>query len=167
MKVFVIIPAAGLGTRMAPAGKKVAASKQLFEISGAPILIHTLRAFARHPQQTIDIVAILAAIGNLPTNSPQLAWAQVRDYFPPKCEVTHTSTKVCVVKAIWLFCDRCGLHLWVANQACTVRWGLVMKRLSNVAWWWIARQQYRFRHRIARKDDDGDWRIHLTCTNRR
>ena len=58
MKVFVIIPAAGLGTRMARAGKKVAASKQLFEISGAPILIHTLRAFARHPQVSQIVVAL-------------------------------------------------------------------------------------------------------------
>ena len=28
-------------------------------------------------------------------------------------------------------------------------------------------QQYRFRHRIAQKDDDGDWYIRLTCDNRR
>ena len=49
MKVFVIIPAAGLGTRMA-AGKRTgqAPSKQFTEIGGTPILIHTLRKFARH-----------------------------------------------------------------------------------------------------------------------
>jgi len=51
MKVFVIIPAAGLGTRMAPAAsktksKKTAVSKQFTEIGGAPILVHTLRRFA-------------------------------------------------------------------------------------------------------------------------
>lgn len=57
MKVIVIIPAAGLGTRMAPAGKKVA-SKQFLEINGAPILIHTLRAFARHPQVDQIMVAL-------------------------------------------------------------------------------------------------------------
>ena len=48
MKVFVIIPAAGLGTRMA-AGKRsghAAPSKQFTELGGAPILIHTLRKFA-------------------------------------------------------------------------------------------------------------------------
>jgi len=51
MKVFVIIPAAGLGTRMGglTAGAKpvrvTAASKQFAEIGGAPILIHTLRKF--------------------------------------------------------------------------------------------------------------------------
>jgi len=49
MKVFVILPAAGLGTRMAPLaapGKKSAPSKQFTELSGTPILIHTLRRFA-------------------------------------------------------------------------------------------------------------------------
>jgi len=52
MKVVVIIPAAGLGTRMAPMpvgakGKqKAAPSKQFTELGGTPILIHTLRKFA-------------------------------------------------------------------------------------------------------------------------
>src|SRR5271156_1022941 len=52
MKVVVIIPAAGLGTRMAPipAGsiskqKKASPSKQFTELGGTPILIHTLRKF--------------------------------------------------------------------------------------------------------------------------
>jgi 2-C-methyl-D-erythritol 4-phosphate cytidylyltransferase len=52
MKVVVIIPAAGLGTRMAPmpvgarAQQKKAPSKQFTELGGTPILIHTLRKFA-------------------------------------------------------------------------------------------------------------------------
>ena len=51
MKVVVIIPAAGLGTRMAPMpgvkGKhKAPPSKQFTELAGTPILIHTLRQFA-------------------------------------------------------------------------------------------------------------------------
>jgi 2-C-methyl-D-erythritol 4-phosphate cytidylyltransferase len=51
MKVVVIIPAAGLGTRMAPvpAGDKAKSappSKQFTELGGTPILIHTLRKFA-------------------------------------------------------------------------------------------------------------------------
>jgi 2-C-methyl-D-erythritol 4-phosphate cytidylyltransferase len=53
MKVIVIIPAAGLGTRMAPVpvgaqtrGKKSPPSKQFTELGGTPILIHTLRKFA-------------------------------------------------------------------------------------------------------------------------
>jgi 2-C-methyl-D-erythritol 4-phosphate cytidylyltransferase len=52
MKVTVIIPAAGLGTRMAPAAKdkKPAASKQFTELKGKPILIRTLSKFASHPE---------------------------------------------------------------------------------------------------------------------
>lgn len=53
MKVTVIIPAAGLGTRMAPMlvgakdkQKKPLPSKQFTELGGRPILIHTLRKFA-------------------------------------------------------------------------------------------------------------------------
>src|SRR5580698_6764135 len=53
MKVVVIIPAAGLGTRMAPMPvgatgnqKKTPLSKQFTELGGTPILIHTLRKFA-------------------------------------------------------------------------------------------------------------------------
>jgi 2-C-methyl-D-erythritol 4-phosphate cytidylyltransferase len=53
MKVVVIIPAAGLGTRMAPVSagskgksKKAPPSKQFTELGGTPILIHTLRKFA-------------------------------------------------------------------------------------------------------------------------
>jgi 2-C-methyl-D-erythritol 4-phosphate cytidylyltransferase len=51
MKVFVIIPAAGLGTRMLGAGagktQKPGPSKQFTELSGTPILIHTVRQFMR------------------------------------------------------------------------------------------------------------------------
>lgn len=53
MNVLVIIPAAGLGTRMAAAsGARVvpSASKQFTELDGVPILIHTLRKFAASPQ---------------------------------------------------------------------------------------------------------------------
>ena len=57
MKVTVIIPAAGLGTRMAPAGKGTP-SKQFFELNGTPILIHTLRVFARNKQVTHIVVAL-------------------------------------------------------------------------------------------------------------
>jgi len=53
MKVIVIIPAAGLGTRMAPMPsakdikeKKPHPSKQFNDLAGTPILIHTLRKFA-------------------------------------------------------------------------------------------------------------------------
>ncbi len=53
MKVIVIIPAAGLGTRMAPMPsamdakiKKPHPTKQFTELAGTPVLIHTLRRFA-------------------------------------------------------------------------------------------------------------------------
>ncbi len=53
MKVIVIIPAAGFGTRMAPVPvgakgkeKKTLPSKQFTELGGTPILIHSLRKFA-------------------------------------------------------------------------------------------------------------------------
>ncbi|HWG48884.1 MAG TPA: 2-C-methyl-D-erythritol 4-phosphate cytidylyltransferase [Candidatus Acidoferrales bacterium] len=58
MKIIVIIPAAGLGTRMAPPGKKGVPTKQFFEINGTPILIHTLRVFARNKQVTHIVVAL-------------------------------------------------------------------------------------------------------------
>src|SRR5712691_2418951 len=64
MKVVVIIPAAGLGTRMAPVsdakGKKPAASKQFFELGGTPVLIHTLRKFAASPEVAEIYVALRA-----------------------------------------------------------------------------------------------------------
>jgi len=61
MKVVVIIPAAGLGTRMAAApsskGKK-APSKQFAELGGTPILIHTLRKFAASSEVSEIFVAL-------------------------------------------------------------------------------------------------------------
>jgi 2-C-methyl-D-erythritol 4-phosphate cytidylyltransferase len=64
MKVVVIIPAAGLGTRMAAApstrGKKPAPSKQFAELAGTPILLHTLRKFAASPQVTEIYIALRA-----------------------------------------------------------------------------------------------------------
>ncbi len=53
MKVIVIIPAAGLGTRMVGAAKdaaKPALSKQFAELGGVPIIIRTLRRFAELPE---------------------------------------------------------------------------------------------------------------------
>lgn len=62
MKVVVIIPAAGLGTRMASApsakGKKPSASKQFTDLGGTPILIHTLRRFAASPEVSGVYVAL-------------------------------------------------------------------------------------------------------------
>jgi 2-C-methyl-D-erythritol 4-phosphate cytidylyltransferase len=64
MKVIVIIPAAGLGTRMSPVseakGKKRAASKQFFELGGTPVLIHTLRKFAASHEISEIYIALRA-----------------------------------------------------------------------------------------------------------
>jgi 2-C-methyl-D-erythritol 4-phosphate cytidylyltransferase len=59
MNVFVIIPAAGLGTRMSAGAKKGSRpSKQFTELAGAPILIHTLRKFAACSQVSEICVAL-------------------------------------------------------------------------------------------------------------
>jgi 2-C-methyl-D-erythritol 4-phosphate cytidylyltransferase len=60
MKVVVIIPAAGLGTRMAPAGavRVKTPSKQFTELGGTPILVHTLRKFAASPLVSEIFVAL-------------------------------------------------------------------------------------------------------------
>jgi 2-C-methyl-D-erythritol 4-phosphate cytidylyltransferase len=60
MRVFVILPAAGLGTRMAT-GHSVPAPKQFLELGGVPVLIRTLRAFAAVPEVTDLIVAVRAS----------------------------------------------------------------------------------------------------------
>jgi len=65
MKVFAIIPAAGLGTRMGAAhvGQAPPRSKQFLELDGVPILIHTLRKFAAAPQ--IDSIWIAMRKGEI------------------------------------------------------------------------------------------------------
>jgi 2-C-methyl-D-erythritol 4-phosphate cytidylyltransferase len=45
MRVFVILPAAGLGTRMVASGVAGATPKQFMEVGGVPILVHSVRAF--------------------------------------------------------------------------------------------------------------------------
>jgi 2-C-methyl-D-erythritol 4-phosphate cytidylyltransferase len=67
MKVFAILPAAGLGTRMAgppaknPSEQNAAAGappKQFLALGGVPILIHSLRAFAAVGRVTAIYVAV-------------------------------------------------------------------------------------------------------------
>jgi 2-C-methyl-D-erythritol 4-phosphate cytidylyltransferase len=62
MKVVAIIPAAGLGTRMAFApssrGQKLPASKQFLELKGVPVLVRTLRQFSASPEVTEIVVAL-------------------------------------------------------------------------------------------------------------
>jgi 2-C-methyl-D-erythritol 4-phosphate cytidylyltransferase len=68
MQVFVILPAAGLGTRMA--GPQ---PKQFLSLDGIPILIHSLRAFAAVPR----ITAIYVAVRKTETERVQ---AQIEEY---------------------------------------------------------------------------------------
>jgi 2-C-methyl-D-erythritol 4-phosphate cytidylyltransferase len=61
MKVIVIIPAAGLGTRMVAAQEKAskpAATKQFIELAGVPVLLRTLSNFARNQQITEIRIAL-------------------------------------------------------------------------------------------------------------
>ncbi len=53
MQVFAILPAAGVGTRMA-----ASQPKQFLELNGLPILIHSLRAFAAARRVTAIYVAV-------------------------------------------------------------------------------------------------------------
>lgn len=57
MKVSVILPAAGLGTRM---GREKAGTsrKQFMLLDGAPILLHTIRKFLRCPSVSEIVVAL-------------------------------------------------------------------------------------------------------------
>ena len=56
MAVFVILPAAGLGTRMAAASGS--APKQFLSLGGVPLLIHSLRTFLAVPRITGIYVAV-------------------------------------------------------------------------------------------------------------
>lgn len=59
MKVSVILPAAGLGTRMGRE-KSGVSRKQFMLLEGAPILIHTIRKFLRCPVVTEIVIALRA-----------------------------------------------------------------------------------------------------------
>jgi 2-C-methyl-D-erythritol 4-phosphate cytidylyltransferase len=59
MKVSVILPAAGLGTRMGRE-KSGTSRKQFMLLEGAPILVHTIRKFLQCPSVSEIIVALRA-----------------------------------------------------------------------------------------------------------
>jgi 2-C-methyl-D-erythritol 4-phosphate cytidylyltransferase len=59
MRVSVILPAAGLGTRMGRE-KSGTSRKQFMLLEGAPILIHTIRKFLRCPSVAEIVVALRA-----------------------------------------------------------------------------------------------------------
>ena len=60
MKVSVIIPAAGLGTRMGRTApeKEGISRKQFMLLSGSPILVHTIRKFVSAPSVAEIVVAL-------------------------------------------------------------------------------------------------------------
>ncbi len=58
MRVVVIIPAAGLGSRMAGPATGKAPAKQFTELNGVPVLIHTLRKFAAAADVNEIVVAL-------------------------------------------------------------------------------------------------------------
>jgi 2-C-methyl-D-erythritol 4-phosphate cytidylyltransferase len=62
MKVTVILPAAGLGTRMGRTVPEKAGTsrKQFMLLEGSPILLHTIRKFASTPAVTEIVVALRA-----------------------------------------------------------------------------------------------------------
>lgn len=60
MRVIVILPAAGLGTRMASGHGTSQSPKQFLELGGIPVLVHTLRAFAAVPAVAQMYVAVRA-----------------------------------------------------------------------------------------------------------
>ncbi len=89
MKVVAIIPAAGLGTRMAAAENAPRAvigktpSKQFTELLGTPILIHTLRRFVSSPYVQEIYVALRQAEA---------------ENFRPRLEKEHFSKKIFLVE---------------------------------------------------------------------
>ncbi|HZY72586.1 MAG TPA: 2-C-methyl-D-erythritol 4-phosphate cytidylyltransferase [Edaphobacter sp.] len=60
MRVFVILPAAGIGTRMAAHGATTVVPKQFLEIGGVPVLIRSVRAFLEVPRVNAIYVAVRA-----------------------------------------------------------------------------------------------------------
>lgn len=60
MRVFVILPAAGIGTRMA-AGSHTAAPKQFLSVGGVPVLVRSVKAFLEVQRVDAVCVAVRAA----------------------------------------------------------------------------------------------------------
>src|SRR5258705_6272800 len=60
MRVFVILPAAGIGTRMAAGGTSTVAPKQFLEVGGVPVLVRSVRAFLAVPRVDAVCVAVRA-----------------------------------------------------------------------------------------------------------
>jgi 2-C-methyl-D-erythritol 4-phosphate cytidylyltransferase len=74
MQIFVILPAAGLGTRMSPAHQS-RAPKQFLSVGGVPVLIRSLNAFLAMPEITSLTVAARAP-------EMQRVREQIAEYLP-------------------------------------------------------------------------------------
>jgi 2-C-methyl-D-erythritol 4-phosphate cytidylyltransferase len=77
MKVYVIIPAAGLGTRMSSVPTKSGAlrSKQFLELDGLPIVIHTLKKF--EACNAVDSITIAMRKSEADAFAPELNAAKI------------------------------------------------------------------------------------------
>lgn len=73
MQVFAILPAAGIGTRMA-----ASQPKQFLELQGLPILIHSLRAYAAVPR----IASIYVAVRRSEIERVESQVSEFADQFP-------------------------------------------------------------------------------------
>src|ERR1700686_3819720 len=86
MKVAVILPAAGLGTRMgkSSAEKTGTSRKQFMLLEGSPILIHTVRKFAASDRVSEIVVAV---------RPEDLEWVvdMLAQEFPPGTNVRATA----------------------------------------------------------------------------
>jgi 2-C-methyl-D-erythritol 4-phosphate cytidylyltransferase len=61
MRVYVILPAAGIGTRMAAGGTTPVAPKQFLTLDGTPVLVRSVRAFLAVERVSEVLVAVRAA----------------------------------------------------------------------------------------------------------
>ncbi len=83
MRVFVLIPAAGLGRRM---GAEI--NKQYLELAGRPILAHTLSLFESHPK--VDRILVVSPAEEIPFCREQIVrrygFAKVHQVVPGGAE---------------------------------------------------------------------------------
>ncbi len=78
MKVAVILPAAGLGTRMKPAdpGSPAAPRKQFLLLDGSPVVLHTIRKFVSCPLVSQVVLALR------PEDRPRVDELIASEHFP-------------------------------------------------------------------------------------
>ncbi len=78
MKVAVILPAAGLGTRMKPSepGSQAAPRKQFLLLDGSPVVLHTIRKFVSCPLVNQVVLALR------PEDRPRVDELIAAEHFP-------------------------------------------------------------------------------------